>query len=112
MRKSKIVALVLITSALASCSKTPKEQEKRKVNMRSDSTAGYTRVNTQGHSGGGSSHMWFYSFRPYGMYDNGVYRRSGFYSGGVSESSNIGRNATKSSAIRGGFGGRSISVSS
>lgn len=56
--------------------------------------------------------MWYYAFRPYGYYNNGGYHRAGYYSGGIPESSNVGRSATKSSTVRGGFGGGSFSVSS
>jgi hypothetical protein len=111
MKKSKYVTLVLITSALASCNK-PEEKpnwDSNEVYMRSDSTANYT--HTQG------SYMplflWYYAFRPYGMFYGNGYRHAGYYSGAVSRSSNIGSSATKSAAMRGGFGGsRSFSVSS
>ena len=104
MKKSTIVSLVLITAALSSCHKK-QEVNKRNVYMRSDSTAVYS------HSHHSTSH-WFYAFRPYGMYDNGVYHRQGFYSSGISSHSNVGTNSSKSSTIRGGFGGRGVSVSS
>jgi hypothetical protein len=105
MKKSKIVTLVLITASLASCSK-PQQQDKKKVHMRSDTTASYTRTHNHGLG------MWYYAFRPYGSYYNGSYQRSGFYSSGLSERSNIGSNSTKSGIVRGGFGSRGISVSS
>jgi hypothetical protein len=110
MKKSKFVTLVLITSALAACDKQAPEPswDSNEVYMRSDTTASYT--HTQG------SHLplflWYYAFRPYGMFSGNGYRHAGYYSGAVSRSSNIGRSAAKSTAIRGGFGGSRSSVSS
>jgi hypothetical protein len=103
MKKSKIVTLILITSALASCNK-PQQTSQKKVHMRSDTSASYSRVH---HTSG-----WYYAFRPYGVYSNGYYSRTGFYSGGISESSNLGKSTTKSTAIRGGFGRSGMTVSS
>lgn len=117
MKKSKLVSLVLITAALASCNKTDTQKggasgdwgdkTEKKVYMRSDSTARYSRTH---HSGGGG---WYYAFRPYGSMGYGSsYNRTGFYSRGLSQSSNIGSNGMKSTISRGGFGGRSFSRSS
>lgn len=122
MKKSKLVSLVLITAALASCNKTDTQKggasgdwgdkTEKKVYMRSDSTANYSRTH---HSGSGS---WYYAFRPYGSTSYGYtgggngYRRTGFYSRGLSQSSNVGSNSFKSTISRGGFGGRSFSRSS
>jgi hypothetical protein len=100
MKKSKIVSLVLITAALASCNKTEEDGDwggNKKVYVRSDSTASYSH-----HSGG--AWLWFYAFRPYGYYSGGMYHRSGYYSGGIGHSANVGNNASKSRAARGGFG--------
>lgn len=112
MKKSKYINLVLITSALASCNKT-KEKEwtsgEPKVYMRSDSTASYSRTH---HSGIGTAMLWYYAFRPYGTYNNGTYHKSGYYSGGIGEGSNIGHNTTKSGIVRGGLGRSGYSVSS
>ena len=117
MKKSKSIKLVLITAALASCHQQKKEG--RKVYMRSDTTANYSRVNTQNdneNGGGGSSSgghsTWYYAFRPYGYYSGGGYTRYGFYSSGISEHSNIGSNSFKGVVSRGGFGGEGVSVSS
>lgn len=113
MKKSKIVNLVLITAALASCNKTEKKHEK-KYFMRGDSTAAYeSPVRNHQHNSVGPI-IWFYAFRPYGFYDvhNSRYVHSGSYSSSVSESSNIGRSASKSGVIRGGLGGGRFSVSS
>jgi hypothetical protein len=108
VKKSKYISLVLITAALASCNKEKEWNEgEPKVYMRSDSSATYSRS----HHGIGTALLWYYAFRPYGRYDNGRYNRSGYYSGGISERSNIGANANKSGIIRGGFG-HGISVSS
>ena len=120
MKKSKIVNLVLITAALASAEKMGAQsggasgdwdkQPEKKVYMRSDTTAQYSR--THHHGGGiGSAILWYYAFRPYGSsygYNNG-YNRTGFYSRGLSSRSNIGSNPTKSVISRGGFGGRAFS---
>jgi hypothetical protein len=122
MKKSKLVSLVLITATLASCNKTETqkggasgewgEKTEKKVYMRSDTTAHYSR--THHHSGVGTALLWYYAFRPYGSsygYNNG-YSRTGFYSRGLSSTSNIGSNPVKSTISRGGFGGRSFSRAS
>ena len=111
MKKSKIVSLVLITAALASCHKHKviNTDPKPRVFMRSDSTANYHRSNP---------FLWYYGFRPYGMfYSNtygGSYVRSGYYCNTIGESANIGHNLGKASVVRGGLGngGHGISVSS
>jgi hypothetical protein len=112
MKKSKTITLVLITSALASCHKEKPENDWSgpKVHMRSDTTAAYTRTHHYG-MGVGSALLWYYAFRPYRGYNGGQYGRAGYYSSGIHQSSNVGRNATKSSIVRGGFG-RGSSVSS
>lgn len=118
MKKSKLVSLVLITAALASCNKSQNhngasgdwdEKSDKKVYMRSDSTAHYTRTH---HHGVGTALLWYYAFRPYGSSYAGGYNRTGFYSRGLSKSSNIGSNGMKSTISRGGFGGRAFSRSS
>lgn len=108
MKKSKIINLVLITAVLASCGRDNTDPAlKKKVYMRSDSTAQYSP-----RSGNSNFLMWYYAFRPYGMYNNGVYTKHGYYSGGISKSSNIGSSSTKSGIIRGGFGKSGFSISS
>ena len=122
MKKSKFVNLVLITAALASAEKVAAQQNgasgdwdkqpEKKVYMRSDTTAQYSRTRHHG-SGVGTAILWYYAFRPYGSsygsgYNNG-YSRTGFYSRGLSSRSNIGTNPTKSVISRGGFGGRAFS---
>ncbi|HEX8357594.1 MAG TPA: hypothetical protein VF610_09290 [Segetibacter sp.] len=110
MKKSKYVKLVLITASLASCNKPDKEWESaNKVYLRSDTTAPYTRSH---HGGIATAMLWYYAFRPYGLYRNGAYQRAGYYSGALRPQSNIGSNAYKSTAIRGGFGRAGYSVSS
>ena len=120
MKKSKFVNLVLITAALAGADKIEAQnngasgdwdkQPEKKVYMRSDTTAQYSRTHHHG-SGVGTAILWYYAFRPYGSsYSNGSgYNRSGFYSRGLSSRSNIGSNSTKSVISRGGFGGRAFS---
>ncbi|GEO09860.1 hypothetical protein [Segetibacter aerophilus] len=110
MKKSKYVELVLITAVLASCNQPNKEWESgNKVYMRSDTTAPYSRAH---HSGIGTALLWYYAFRPYGNFNNGNYRRAGYYSRGLSERSNIGSNTFKGAVTRGGFGRGGYSVSS
>ena len=108
MKKTKVITLALITSALASCHKEqPKEQN---VFMRSDTTAQYQQVHPHNHS----TFFWYYAFRPYGYYNvyGGSYVHSGYYSSSIRQSANLGSNAIKSSVVRGGFGHGSFSVSS
>jgi hypothetical protein len=113
MKKSKAISLVLITAALASCNKDTKKDDWSsnqggKTYVRGDSTAPYTRTH---HFGTGL--LWFYAFRPMFGYSNGVFGRSGFYSGAISERGNFGSNTSKGRSVRGGFGrGGSSRVSS
>ncbi|RYY99872.1 MAG: hypothetical protein EOO11_03580 [Chitinophagaceae bacterium] len=112
MKKSKAIELVLITAALASCREPKKEWESAngtRTYLRSDSTAPYTRAH---YGGGGSALLWYYAFRPYGGFFGNSYRRAGYYSGALHESSNIGNNGMKSGIVRGGFGRGGYSVSS
>ncbi len=121
MKKSEIIKLVLISSALASCHKSGKLEDKdRDVYMRSDSTASYDKVVTCEHHGHSSPIiMWYYAFRPYGIYGSGMninfpagYHRAGYYSSALSEGSNIGHSSTKSAIVRGGFGSHGFAVGS
>jgi hypothetical protein len=105
MKKSKAISLVLITAALASCSSDAKKESwdsnvKGKTYVRGDSTAPYTRT----HHGMGAGLLWLYAFRPMYGYRNGIFGRSGFYSGALSDRSNFGSNSGKSNSVRGGFG--------
>lgn len=112
MKKTKQISLVLITAALASCHRpgTPDWENAnarhQRVYIRSDSTAPYTAMH---HPSGVFG--WYYAFRPYGHYTYFGYRREGYYSSAISESSNIGHNSTKGGIVRGGFG-EGFSVSS
>jgi hypothetical protein len=125
MKKSKIVGLVLISSALASCHKEEPLKNKQNVYMRSDTTAAYSKAHYQsGTHNGVAPLLWWYAFRPYGSFNsNGGYSHAGYYSNGISENSNLGRNTSKSSfgsnapsssssSSRGGFGRSSFHVSS
>jgi len=112
VKKTKNISLVLITAALASCNRPANQDwvnangEHRRVYVRSDSTAPYT---TMVHPVGNP--LWYYAFRPYGSYGYfSGYRRVGYYSSAISESSNIGLSGEKGGIIRGGFGsGYSVS---
>ncbi len=113
MKKSKYIELVLITAVLAGCNQSKKDNDwdtGAKVHVRSDSTAPYTRVHH--HAGIGTALLWYYAFRPYGNYNNGVYSRAGYYSGAISPLSNIGSNGFKGAVTRGGFGRGGFSVGS
>ena len=121
MKKSKLVSLVLITAALAACDKLDAQnnsgasgdwgdngtKNEKKVYMRSDTTAKYSRTH---HSGIGTALLWYYAFRPYG--GSGLGYRTGYYSGSIARSSNVGTNSVKSGIVRGGFGGRGFKASS
>lgn len=126
MKKSNIVGLVLISSALASCHKEEplNSYQPQNVYMRSDTTAPYSRAHYQSGHGhhGGAPLLWWYAFRPYGTFNSGGnYSHAGYYSSGISEKSNLGHNSFKSSfssshssssSSRGGFGRSSFHVSS
>ena len=113
MKKTKFIKLVLITGLLASCNKHKEnaswDDNNGGVNMRSDTSAPYTRT---GYYGGSNAWLWYYAFRPYGYMNGGYYRHAGYYSSAISERSNIGSSSFKSSVVRGGFGSHGYSVSS
>ena len=104
--KSKVIGLVLISSLLASCDKKEEKEEAewgQEVYMRGDNTADYS----QSHNNTNLL-LWYMAFRPYGIYNNGMYSHAGMYSNGISHSSNVGRSSFKGSASsRGGFGSSS-----
>jgi hypothetical protein len=109
MKKTKQIQLVLITAALASCHRPQKDwQNGNNTYIRGDSTAPYSRVYRRPVGLG----IWYFAFRPYGNYSNGLYRRAGYYSDALPVTSNIGSNSFKSGVIRGGFGEGAYSVSS
>ena len=113
MKKSTFIKLVLVSSVAASCSQPKENNEwtsdtgKKKVYMRSDTSAQYAR--SRSHLGG----LFFFAFRPFGsVMGSSGYRRMGYYSNAISHSANIGQNTGKSSLVsRGGFGrtGRAVS---
>lgn len=105
MKKSQQIVLVLVSATLAQCNK-PTPDHERKVYLRSDTTAPY---NARHYHGAG---LWYYAFRPYGFFHNGFYTRAGYYSAGISEHANVGRNPVKGNVVRGGFGRSGFSVSS
>lgn len=110
MKKSKLVSLVLITAALASChhKKPHRDWSQNNVYMRGDESADYSQ--SYGYNSP-NPWLWYYAFRPYGYYNGTTYVHSGYYSNGISQSSNIGTSGFKSSVVRGGFGGGSHSFS-
>ncbi len=105
MKKSNFIKLVLVAATITACSNRNNLHERR-VYMRSDSTAGYSHVHHFGHG------MFFYAFRPYGMYHVGGFNRVGYYSSSIHSSSNVGTNAAKGSISRGGFGSSGFHASS
>ena len=105
MKKSGFIRLVLVSAALTSCSEHKSDPEKR-VFMRSDTTATYSRVHGGTIGGGG-----YYAFRPYGIFSGNSYRRAGYFSSAINEHSNIGTNAFKGTVVRGGFGSSVFHVS-
>ena len=115
MKKSSIIHLVLVATITAACGKKEEEWEGgagsgRKVYLRSDTTAAYTKSESHHYHGG----AYFYAFRPYSSTGtSGNYsRRTGYYSDAIHSSSNVGHNSSKSGISRGGFGHSSFHVSS
>jgi uncharacterized protein YgiB involved in biofilm formation len=96
MKKSEFIKLVLVAAVISSCSNQKSRPEKR-VFMRSDTTAHYSHVH--GFYGG------YLAFRPFGIFTNRGYARTGYFSSAIHESSNIGTNSFKGTVVRGGFGG-------
>ncbi|TXF75820.1 hypothetical protein [Chryseobacterium sp.] len=109
MKRSKKITLVFVTGILASCSTKPEEKTwegEKKVYMRSDSTAQYTRSH-----GFITGLLLFHAFRPYGYYGTKGFQR-GYYSDAVSAKSNVGKNAYKGNVVRGGMGKSGFRASS
>lgn len=113
MKKSKAVALVLVTGILA-CRQQPRPDPRSPHNrlyMRTDTTrnAPYSRSSYSYWGGNiGTRNTGYTVFRPYGSYNySSGYKRGGYESSGISRSSNSG-----SSSIRGGFGSSGGRVSS
>lgn len=110
MKKSKSVQLLFVTGLLASCTPQPGDEwaaNEKKVYMRSDSTAPYSRS-----SGFFTGFLLYNAFRPYGFYSNGTYQKAGYYSDAISSKSNVGRNSFKGNVVRGGLGRSGFSASS
>lgn len=117
MKKSKYIHLALVAASISSCSTKEQNPNARQVFMRADSTALYSEVTTEVEEIEESSRTGrlipaYFAFKSYGYMSGGKYVRSGFYSNGVSENANLGKNSTKSAIIRGGFGGRTFGASS
>ncbi len=104
MKKSEFIKLVLMAAVITSCNNQQGKSDKR-IFMRSDTTARYTHVHP-GYYGG------YYAFRPYGLFMNRGYARTGYFSSAIHESSNIGSNTFKGNVVRGGFGSSVFHVSS
>lgn len=110
MKKSALIKLVLVATVAASCGqKKEKDWEngnEKKVYMRSDTTASYSRAHHR------YGHFPFFVFRSYGSMGSNGFHRTGYYSDAINRSSNVGRNSTKSSIVRSGFGGSGFHASS
>ncbi len=108
MKKSNSIKLLFVTGILSACTQEkPKYANEKKVYMRSDTTASYTR--THGFMPG---YFWYHAFRPYGGFHNGSYQKAGYYSDAISSKSNIGRNTYKGKVSRGGLGRSGFRASS
>lgn len=109
MKKSKKISLLFVTGILVGCQTKPEEKTwdgEKKVYMRSDSTAQYTRSH-----GFMTGFLLFHAFRPFGYYGNNGFQR-GYYSDAVSKNSNFGRNAYKGNVVRNGLGKSGFRASS
>ncbi|MBV8326952.1 hypothetical protein [Chryseobacterium sp.] len=110
MKKSSSVKLLFVTGLLVACSEEkPKNDwgKEKKVYMRSDTTAAYTRSH-----GFIPGYYTYRAFRPYGAYYHGEYYKAGYYSDAVSSKSNVGRSSYKGSIVRGGLGRSGFRASS
>ncbi|MDR2234644.1 MAG: hypothetical protein LBE92_00830 [Chryseobacterium sp.] len=108
MKKSGSIKLLFVTGILAACSQEkPKNPNEKKVYMRSDTTASYSRSH-----GFVTGLLLFHAFRPYGVYSHGSYQKAGYYSDAISSKSNIGRNSYKGNVVRGGLGKSGFRASS
>lgn len=111
MKKSSSIKLLFVTGILSSCAQNTPQNEwgnsEKKVYMRSDSTASYSPSH-----GFMTGFLLYHAFRPYGMFNNGIYRKAGYYNDNISSKSNIGRNAYKGEAVRGGLGKSGFRASS
>ncbi|WP_099765183.1 hypothetical protein [Chryseobacterium sp. 52] len=108
MKKSSSIKLLFVTGVLAACSQEkPKDNAEKKVYMRSDTTATYTRSH-----GFMAGILLYHAFKPYGAYSYGSYQKAGYYSDAISTKSNIGRNNYKGNVVRGQLGRSGFSASS
>ena len=110
MKKSSSIKLLFVTGILASCAQEkPKEEwnKEKKVYMRSDSTASYSRSH-----GFMTVLLLYHAFRPYGGFSNGTYHKVGYYSDAISTKSNVGRSSHKGNVVRGGLGKSGFRASS
>lgn len=110
MKKSSSIKLLFVTGILAACSQEkPKNQwdKEKKVYMRSDTTASYSKSH-----GFMTGFLLYHAFRPYGAYSNGAYQKAGYYSDAISAKSNIGRSSYKGNVVRGGLGKSGFRASS
>ncbi|MCD1115352.1 hypothetical protein [Chryseobacterium turcicum] len=109
MKKSSSIKLLFVTGILAACSQEKPNQwdKEKKVYMRSDTTASYSRSH-----GFMTGFLLYHAFRPYGGYSNGAYQKTGYYSDAISSKSNIGRSSYKGNVVRGGLGKNGFRASS
>lgn len=109
MKKSSSIKLLFVTGILAACSQEKPNQwdKEKKVYMRSDTTASYSRSH-----GFMTGFLLYHAFRPYGGYRNGAYQKAGYYSDAISSKSNIGRSSYKGNVARGGLGKSGFRASS
>ncbi|CAA7195037.1 hypothetical protein [Chryseobacterium potabilaquae] len=110
MKKSSSIKLLFVTGLLTACTQERAGNEgknEKKVYMRSDTTASYSRSH-----GFMAGYFWYHAFRPYGIHSNGSYHRAGYYSDAISSKSNIGRNTYKGKITRGGLGRSGFRASS
>jgi hypothetical protein len=110
MKKSAIIKLVLVATVAAACGQKKEDEwegsTKKKVYMRSDTTASYSRSHYR------HGFMPFYVFRPFGSMGSNGFQRTGYYSGAIHRNSNVGRNSSKTSIARSGFGRSGFHASS
>lgn len=92
MKKSKEIILLLVVASVFSEFCSPPPQPKKRLHLRADTAIGYSSYAPHSHS--------YVHFYPYGVYNNGVYTRTGYYNSRTYNAS-ISHN---SPTIRGGMG--------
>ena len=92
MKKSKEIIILLVAASVFSefCAEKPKEKER--LHMRADTNIGYSSYTPHSHS--------YVHFYPYGVFNNGVYTRTGYYNSRTYNAS-VSHN---SPVVRGGMG--------